>query len=351
MKSHRDNKNVYEFTLGLGLMTAFFAGFKAHLVGRWLGLLDDPRAEAHKGHQSAVPQVGSVLLFCGIAALAAGAAFWGKSTVFLPVVLCVFLIGVLGIVDDRLKLSWRTRFVFQWSIVGLLLFLTPELLVKELTWSWGQSTNLGVWGGIGFTALCLVGLVIALNMMDGFNGGILSQGIVWLLLFAALATDDLTNVFLYLVLNLMVILAFNMPSKLFMGDGGAYALGLLLGASAIMMYGEETDIPVYADTIVVWLALPVFDCLRVIFLRVFKGLSPFYPQRDHLHHLLMKTVHQHAGLVFSFLYTATAGLAALWKPECSWLIVLTQLLVLGVIVYTVSRIEKSRSEASIAAAE
>lgn len=316
-----------------------------------MGLLDDPKAEAHKEHQSAVPQVGSVLLFCGLAALAVGAVFWEKSAIFLPIILCAFLIGVLGIVDDRLKLSWRSRFVLLWSIVLFLLFLSPDLLVDKLAWSWGQTSELGFWGGIGFTALCLVGLVIALNMMDGFNGGILSQGIVWLLIFAVLATGSLTTVFLYLGLTLLVILAFNMPSKLFMGDGGAYALGLILGASAIMMYGTETDIPVYADTIVVWLALPVFDCLRVIFLRVLKGLSPFHPQRDHLHHLLMKTVHRHAGLAFSFSCTAIAGLAALWKPEFSWLIVLAQLFVLGVTVYFTSRKEKAGSDASVATAE
>lgn len=344
-------RNLYEITLGLGLVAAFFAGKKALFVGLSLGLLDDPKAEAHKEHHGAVPQVGSVLLLCGLVALAIGAALWGKVTVFLPIIICAFLIGVLGIVDDRLKLSWRTRFVFLWSIVGLLLFLSPDLLIDKLVWSWGQTSDLGFLGGIGFTALCLVGLVIALNMMDGFNGGILSQGIVWLLMFANLASGDLATVFLYLAMTLLVILAFNMPSKLFMGDGGAYALGLVLGASAIMMYGAEPETPVYADTIVVWLALPVFDCLRVIFMRVLKGLSPFQPRRDHLHHLLMKVVHRHAGLAFSFLYTATAVLAALWRPEYSWLIVLAQLLVLGLTVSMTSRMAKLGTEASVVEAE
>ncbi len=327
----------YEFILCIGLIGAVLAGFNAQRIGVALGLLDDPSAEHHKEHKSAVPQVGSVLLLIGLLALTVGAAVFSRASELVPVAYCSALVGVLGIVDDRLKLSWAKRFVALWAVVGLLLFVSPDLLVTELSWSWGQTTVLGFWGGVGFTALCLVGLIIALNMMDGFNGGILSQGIVWSLIFATLAAGDLVQVFLYLALLLAVILAFNMLSKLFMGDGGAYALGLLMGASAIFMYGAKTTIPVYADTIVVWLALPVFDCLRVIFRRKLRGQSPFLPQRDHLHHLLMKAVHRQAGLVFSFSYTLLAGLAALWKPEASWMIVLTQLLVLAAVVYLASK--------------
>ncbi len=327
---------MYELILLLGVVAAFVAGTKAQAIGVSLKLLDDPKAEAHKAHVSAVPQVGSVLLFASLLAIAIAAALFGRGLVFIPIVLCASLVGALGIIDDRLKLSWVSRFVALWLIIAVLLVLSPELLITSLHWSWGQTSDLGLVGGSAFTALCLVGLVIALNMMDGFNGGILSQGIVWSLTFAYLATGPATTVLLTVTATLFVILYFNLPSKLFMGDGGAYALGLFMGASAIMMYSADTNATVYADTIVVWLALPVFDCLRVIFRRKLRGESPFLPQRDHLHHLLMKSVHRHAGLVFSFLYTAISSLAAILKPEASYIIVLVQLLTLAVVVAVTS---------------
>ncbi|WP_286829448.1 MULTISPECIES: glycosyltransferase family 4 protein [Kordiimonas] len=335
---------MYELILGLGLLAVVLVGFKAKLVGVALGLLDDPAAEAHKAHTHAVPQVGSVLLFAGLVALTVASYVSGRNTEFIPIVFCASFIGVIGILDDRLKLSWGIRLITLWLPVLLLIVIMPELLVDKLHWSWGQVTDLGFVGGVAFTALCLVGLVIALNMMDGFNGGILSQGLVWSTLFAVMAPSTQSGGFLYLTVVLLIILCFNMPSKLFMGDGGAYALALLMGASAIMMYGSETTSPVYADTIVVWLALPVFDCLRVISRRKMRGLSPFLPQRDHLHHLLMASIHKHAGLVFSFFYTFVAGLAALWVPEFSWLIVLGQLAVLGITVFWASRARPSEPE-------
>lgn len=342
---------MYELILFLGLISAFVAGLKAKPIGVAMGLLDDPKAEAHKKHGDAVPQVGSVLLFCGLVALAVGAALTGEGTDFLPVILCAGMLGALGIIDDRLKLSWGRRFILMWLIIAALLLLFPGLLIDQLSWSWGQMTDLGFWGGIGFTALCLVGLVIALNMMDGFNGGILSQGIVWLLVFSSLVAGEMMVVFVYLTLVLLLILGFNLPSRLFMGDGGAYALGLIMGASAIMMYGAETSVPIYADTIVVWLALPVFDCLRVIARRKMKGLSPFLPQRDHLHHLLMKTIHPWAALVFSVVYTGAAGFAALMRPDLSWLIVLVQLAVLALAVFVTSRRASTADRQGLAAAE
>ncbi|WP_417466236.1 glycosyltransferase family 4 protein [Kordiimonas sp.] len=327
---------MYELIIVLGLIAAFLAGQQAQAIGVSLGLLDDPKAEAHKAHVSAVPQVGSVLLFAGLIAIGLAAFLYGPGEEFIPIIFCASLVGALGIIDDRLKLSWVSRFLALWLIIGVMLVLAPELLITSLHWSWGQTSDLGTIGGYAFTALCLVGLVIALNMMDGFNGGILSQGIVWSLAFAFLTTGDNTVVFLAITATLFVILYFNMPSKLFMGDGGAYALGLVMGASAIMMYGSQTNATVYADTIVVWLALPVFDCLRVIFRRKLRGESPFLPQRDHLHHLLMKSVHPQAGLVFSFLYTASASLAAILKPEASYIIVVVQLLTLTAVVTVTS---------------
>lgn len=331
---------LYEIILFLGLAGAVIAGANAPKIGAALKLLDDPTAEVHKKHLKAVPQVGSVLMLIGLLALSLGAWFFGRALEFLPIVGSAALVGFLGIVDDRLKLSWGIRLVALWSIVGALLLMSPNLLVVELNWSWGTITPLGIYWGAGFTALCLVGLIIALNMMDGFNGGILSQAIVWALIFAALAPGDLVPVFNYLAILFAVILSFNIFSRLFMGDGGAYALGLLMGAAAILIYGLETAGAVYADTIVVWLALPVFDCLRVIFRRKLRGDSPFLPQRDHMHHLLMNAFGRHAALVFAVLYTSIGGWAAYLWPNKSWVIVLCQIAVMLVTVYGISRVRQ-----------
>lgn len=311
----------------ISLIVVFCLGLKAGAIGSYLGLLDDPTAEAHKFHANKTPLVGSILLAAALVFLVANSLWKGHSSTYVTVSVFSILMGALGIVDDRLKLSWQVRFVLLWVIVAMLISLTPEMMVDQLHWSWGQISELSYTGGMVFTALCLVGLVIALNMMDGFNGGILSQGIVWSVIFAAMS-PVYQSTFIYFAAVLSLIFFFNMAGKLFMGDGGAYALGLLMGASAIVMYSTETVNEVYADTIVVWLALPVFDCLRVIWGRKIKGLSPFLPQRDHLHHLVMREAGPNAALAYTIGFTAASGAAAARYPEISYLIVACQLLVL-----------------------
>jgi UDP-GlcNAc:undecaprenyl-phosphate GlcNAc-1-phosphate transferase len=128
-----------------------------------------------------------------------------------------------------------------------------------------------------------------------------------------------------------VILGFNLRGKLFLGDGGAYALGILMGCGAILTYSANPG-TVFADTIVVWLALPVFDCLRVIFRRKLAGESPFLPQRDHLHHHFINAQGPGLALAFTASFSVVFGLLSLRVPEYSYLIVAAQLATIAAVV-------------------
>lgn len=311
-----------------GILSVFLIGLAARPIGEFLGIMDNPKSEQHKLHSQPTPLVGAILVSTALAFLVldrllsnGGDAYFG-SIAWISV--AAFVIGVLGVVDDRVKLSWHIRFIALWLIVGGLLVAVPDLILSELRWSWGQTTELGTIGGAAFTALCLVGLVIALNMMDGFNGGVLSQCLIWSLIFALLAGVTGQAAYLYIAATIAVILGFNLRGKLFLGDGGAYALGILMGASAIITYTQDGS-PAYADTIVVWLALPVFDCLRVIFRRKLSGESPFLPQRDHLHHLMMGIKGPKLALLFTAGFGAVFGTLSVLAPEKSYLLVLIQL--------------------------
>ncbi|WP_417449985.1 MraY family glycosyltransferase [Kordiimonas sp.] len=332
----------------MGALAVVLLGFRAQAIGRALGLLDDPSSEAHKFHANKTPLVGSILLAAGMVFLVVDIFISDLHREYLSISCFAGAMCVLGIIDDRVKLSWVSRFFTLWLIVAALIAVSPDLLISDLHWSWGMSTHLGSIAGLLFTALCLVGMVIALNMMDGFNGGILSQGIVWSLIFAVLSVSQ-QAVMLYLALVLGIIFAFNMAGRLFMGDGGAYALGLVMGASAILMYSTESTSPVYADTIVVWLALPVFDCLRVIFWRKLNGHSPFLPRRDHLHHLIMRRAGPKAALAYATTFTASSGVFALYFPQLSYLVVFAQLGVLALSVAILSKAERVESAKRVAA--
>ncbi len=320
----------------IGFVSVCILALKAKQIGLALGLMDDPKSEQHKLHRESTPLVGAILISAALCVMAISLLVTGEGYDLLVVSAAAIGIGLLGMIDDKLKLSWHSRFIALWLIMAALLVSVPALQLTELRWSWGVTTELGALGGSLFTALCLVGLVIALNMMDGFNGSVLSQCLVWSLIFGTLAATGYASAYAYIAVIVALILGFNLKGKLFLGDGGAYALGILMGCGAILTYSTNPA-TVYADTIVVWLALPVFDCLRVIFRRKLAGESPFLPQRDHLHHHFISVQGPGLALAFTLGFSIVFGMLSLWIPQYSYLLVGVQLSTIALVVVATDR--------------
>ena len=87
------------------------------------------------------------------------------------------------------------------------------------------------------------------------------------------------------IVALAVVMIFNLRGKLFLGDGGSYALSGIFGLLAIYIYNHEFAV-LRADHIAVLFAIPVFDTIRLMSARMRRGQSPFAGDRTHLHHYL-----------------------------------------------------------------
>jgi UDP-GlcNAc:undecaprenyl-phosphate GlcNAc-1-phosphate transferase len=77
--------------------------------------------------------------------------------------------------------------------------------------------------------------------------------------------------------------------RLFLGDGGAYAIATAIGLLAIIVYntpGTDTLRAISADELVVLFVVPVADSFRLTYKRLRQGRSPMSADRDHLHHHL-----------------------------------------------------------------
>lgn len=83
------------------------------------------------------------------------------------------------------------------------------------------------------------------------------------------------------------------PSEILMGDGGSYFLGInlasmsILGSSSFVINNRFEVLSTDMFCALMIIALPFFDLLRVISTRIIKGISPFFPDREHLHHKLV----------------------------------------------------------------
>lgn len=208
--------------------------------------------------------------------------FWG---------LLVGAIGffAIGAIDDLRPLSPFSR-------------LAGQALVGSVVWSFGiQLTALPIPGfgvvslgamSLPITLIWLAGIANGINWLDGLDGLASSVVItIELVIFGLLMlTGSPREISYFCLATVGATLGFLYhnahPAKLFMGDGGSYLLGFVLGATSLLPLAGITNNQT-ATLPFVLLALPILDMGRVILRRLTNGHSPFYPDRGHIHHLLI----------------------------------------------------------------
>ena len=201
-----------------------------------------------------------------------------------------FLILIFMILDDYYGLKAITRLFFQGSIAAAMIFFSGEYLV-----SLGNlfSSNEIILGAIGipFTIFCVVGLMNAFNMIDGLNGICASFVLIPLVFLTFLG--KFSYGLLIPIGALLGFLAYNLgylgkKRGVFLGDSGSNLLGFMIAFICIEYSQNITHASYINPVTALWLvALPLLDCLGVMFSRSMNGIMPFRPGRDHLHHKLL----------------------------------------------------------------
>jgi UDP-GlcNAc:undecaprenyl-phosphate GlcNAc-1-phosphate transferase len=258
-------------------------------ISRPVGLLDYP--DARKRHAFATPLVGGLSIFAG---MLAGWLWLGRMQRFDDVVLATACALVaLGALDDRYGLRVSVRVVVQ-VLAILVVISTTGVYVHSLGILHGHELTLG-WLGIPFTILAVIGLINAFNLMDGIDGlagclALVSTGAIALLIPSRMPAPPTVIVLLlaaalypYLVSNLGLL---GRKAKVFLGDSGSVVLGYVIAWTLITL-SQSTPRHISPGLVLWCVALPVMDTLAVIFRRLKRGVSPFTPDRTHVHHLLM----------------------------------------------------------------
>jgi UDP-GlcNAc:undecaprenyl-phosphate/decaprenyl-phosphate GlcNAc-1-phosphate transferase len=268
-------------------LSVFLCCSLAGPVGRLLGVIDYPDG-GRKSHARPTPMVGGIALMVPLllVALAEGSWHFPTAQIF-PTLLLVgggFLL--LGWYDDRHHVPPGVRLLISTALFGAVILLQPGLVLTSL--DFGGIVVIPLWVvAFPFTVLCLVGLQNAINMADGMNGLLIGLAMFWAACLLAYAPEELQLYLTLMLLGLMILLLYNMAGALFLGDAGSYALGATIGI--LMIHGHQRaggDLPVL--TVVLWLLVPVLDCLRVMATRAFQQRSPLQADKNHLHHRLAR---------------------------------------------------------------
>lgn len=308
---------------GLGSSVALLVGLWAMPLGRALGLMDWPDGDGgRKRHARVTPLVGGLAL--ALAVLAAVALASAGEPADGPVLVhlvwlgaAVLLMYLIGVSDDRYHLSPVVRLLAALVVLMLVVTQAPDFGLMFLHFGGGARLWLLGGAGAGFTLLCLIGLLNAVNMADGKNGVVIGMGLIWCVVLSVHLPLAMLPVLAAAAGALAVLFGFNMAGRLFLGDGGSYALSALFGLLAVMAYnhGFETW---RADDVALLFAVPVIDTIRLMGARLARSRSPFEGDRDHLHHHLHARLGWPLGLLVYLALVGSPNFGALLWPGTAW---------------------------------
>jgi len=278
-----------------------------------IGHVDHPGGR--KGHSLATPLCGGLAIAGTIVLLGMGLV---PSRQFAGFAFGITVLLVLGALDDRKHVPAPVRLAMQTLAVGAGMCFFGEVYLQNLgSLTGGADVELGG-HAIWFTIFAAVGLINAVNMVDGMDGlaGGFAVLVVGIILSLAAGTSAVNIVLLCLTIgSLLGFLMFNlrMPwqrhARIFLGDAGSLVLGFILAWFAIQ--GAQGPTAVMDPITAVWLfGLPLVDTVYLMVSRVSRGKSPLAADNYHFHHLLQRAGLSPGWALYAWLAVAGSFMAA-----------------------------------------
>lgn len=264
-------------------------------IAKEKNLFDEPGER--KSHITRIPTLGGLAIFSGVLF---SIIMWTPFNDFgeMQYILCAFvIIFLIGAKDDIIPLTPNKKFVGQILAAAILVFKS-KVAIGSLYGIFGIY-EIPFWVSAIFSMFTILVIINAFNLIDGING---LSGSVGLLITISLGTwfllvdkIELAIIAFSMAGALIAFLNYNFsPAKIFMGDTGSMLVGLTCATLVIKFLNFHSTEPngpysFKAAPAIAFgiLILPLFDTLRVFIKRVMQGKSPFYPDRSHIHHMLI----------------------------------------------------------------
>jgi UDP-GlcNAc:undecaprenyl-phosphate/decaprenyl-phosphate GlcNAc-1-phosphate transferase len=251
-------------------------------------LLDVPNLRTM--HKNLTPRLGGLAIFAGFMS---SLTIFGELTFGVQHLLagCI-IIFFIGLKDDIVSVSAFKKFFVQILATGIILFVA-DIRVTNFQGALGLYE---LEDGISyvFSFILIIGITNAINLVDGLDG---LAGTIVLIISSVFGTYFLVSggpqyiVYGYVAFCLIGaisgFLRYNLyKAKIFMGDTGSLVCGFIVSVLTIQFIEMRAveGAPVLALSVLI---IPTLDTLRVFLLRIYAGVSPFAPDRNHLHHRLI----------------------------------------------------------------
>lgn len=266
-------------------------------------LMDNPGERS--SHEVSTPSLGGIAIFAGVIF---AIFMWAPTTVFsqvqylLGAFIIIFLIGAK---DDIAPVS-------PWKKLGAQVFASTIIVLKtnvqlhSFYGLLGVHNSLPPWVYLIISIFTILVLINAFNLIDGIDGLAACIGALictvlgcW---FYLTGQTEFTVVAFATLGAILAFLRYNIsPAQIFMGDTGSLLIGMICAVLIVKFIDSNYHLPVGNSfrfqggpaVAIGIMIIPIFDTLRVFITRMMRGISPFKPDRRHIHHLLVDVGFNH----------------------------------------------------------
>lgn len=281
-------------------------------------LMDDPNERS--SHSVQTPSLGGIAFFIVFALGILFLQYLDTDNASVSILVSIIILFIIGLKDDLVVLSPITKLLSEIFVVGIIL-ANHHFEFTELHGFLGIE-KIPVEISMLLSGFIMIAIVNAYNLIDGIDGlagiiGVISFSVFGLLFY-------MLELYFYLGISLLgagtllAFLRFNLShrQKIFMGDTGSLVIGFMISVLTIRLFSVEPlllkklpfqleNLPILVLAILI---VPFFDTARVFTIRLLKRKTPFAPDRNHIHHLLidyLKLSHKQASIalgIFNILF-------------------------------------------------
>lgn len=282
----------------LGMIMAYLIGFFIMPFVIWFAkknnLVDKPNER--KIHQGAIARLGGIAIWSSFMLtflLLVILSYYPYGKLLSGILVGGSLMFLLGLIDDIYGLNAKFKLIIQIAIASIVFFL--GINVNSIYNPFGEPLQLCPVVSYIVTILWIVGISNALNFIDGVDGLAgsiitISATTLGLIAVAMTPTNGISALIAFILAgSMLAFLTYNFnPAKIFMGDSGALFAGFLLASLSITSVMQSAKLTMFIPFFI--LSVPIIDITFSSLRRIAKGVSPFTPDAEHLHHKLL-----HAG--------------------------------------------------------
>lgn len=251
-----------------------------------------------RSHKVVTPTLGGLAIFTGLILSWTILGSWGEVYEFQYLLAALFIVFSIGLKDDILITAPTTK-LFGQIFAACIVVILGNIRITSLHGFWGI-TEINYYFSVFLSVFLIIVVMNGINLIDGIDGLAAGVGIVATLTYAVwfYLIDEIQYAILAvsLVGSLFAFLRFNVfcsRLKIFMGDTGSLIVGFLLAIFSIKFnqqnIGFQHQFAIHSAPAVSLgiLIIPLFDTLRVIFVRLVIHKSLFKADKNHIHHRLL----------------------------------------------------------------